>query len=186
MQTYISILRGINVSGQRVIKMDDLRTLYAKLGFLNSQSYIQSGNVIFQNQPLPPKELERLISAKIADSFNFDVPVIVLDIEELNRVILNNPFPNEKEKDSTRMHVTFLSGKPEELQLEQLIGINFQPDEFHVIDKAIYVYCPNGYGATKLNNAFFERKLGLSATSRNWKTTLELRNMAEKLDKNYG
>lgn len=174
MRTYISILRGINVSGQKMIKMADLKKLYAELGFMEIQSYIQSGNVIFQYEPSEPHELEQKITAGIRTAYSFEVPVMVLEIEELQSVLANNPYIADPSKDDNFMHVTFLSALPDTVALTKLNEIHYPGEEFLVLDRAIYLYCPNGYGRTKFNNSFFEKKLKLAATTRNWKTAKEL------------
>ena len=181
MTTYISILRGINVSGQRMIKMDALRKLYMDLKFENVQTYIQSGNVIFQSKETDSKNLEKKIAQEIFKTFSFEVPVIVMDIRELKSVVKNNPFLDDKAKDHAFLHVTFLSAEPEKEKFDKLPKEQYLPDEFELVGKAIYLYCPNGYGNTKLTNSFFESKLKVVSTTRNWKTTNELLNIAEKI-----
>jgi uncharacterized protein (DUF1697 family) len=180
MNTYISILRGINVSGQKMIKMDALKKMYEDLGFAKVQTYIQSGNVIFQSEKSEQKDLEKLISAGIAKQFGFEVPVIVLNIQEFKRVIQNNPFVKDDSKDISHQYATFLSSEPILDKFESIKQVQNQGEQIHLIDKIIYFYCPSGYGRTKLNNTFFESKLKTVATTRNWKTTLELLNIAGK------
>ena len=107
MTTYISILRGINVSGHRMIKMDVLGQLFTDLGFQNIQTYIQSGNIVFQIKKLDQQKLEKKIAKAIAEKFAFDVPVIVKEFDELKKIILDNPFLTDKTKDISHFHVTF-------------------------------------------------------------------------------
>jgi len=178
MQTYISILRGINVSGHKMIKMDALRAMFETLGFKNVKTYIQSGNVVFQTKKTSPQALEKKIAKKIADSFGFEVPVLVIDSAELSHTLKNNPFVNKRKEDSTKLHVTFLSGEPQQAAIEKIKEGNYADDEFIVSGKNIYLFCPNGYGNTKLSNTFFENKLKLTATTRNWKTVNELINLS--------
>jgi uncharacterized protein (DUF1697 family) len=181
MQTYISLLRGINVTGYKVIKMEALREAYKELGFVDVLSYIQSGNVIFRSGAANTTELKTMIEAIIAEKFGFEVPVIVLTNNELKQILANNPFSNESEKETTHQYITFLSDFPDKANYDQIRETKYNKDEFRLVDKAIYVYCPGGYGTTKLNNSFFENKLKISATSRNWKTSIELLNLAEKV-----
>jgi len=181
MTTYISILRGINVSGHRMIKMDKLKQMFADLGLQNIQTYIQSGNVVFQVEKSDQKELEKKITKAISEKFGFDVPVIVKDFSELKQIISGNPFLNDKTKNKAQFHVTFLSCLPNRESFGKIEAAQYHPDEFFLVDKAIYLYCPNGYGKSKLTNGFFENKLQVTATTRNWKTTNELYNFAEKI-----
>lgn len=180
-QTYISILRGINVSGQKMIKMDALRQMYQDLGFLSVQSYIQSGNVIFQTKDTPNSELEKMITSKISDVFGFDVPVLVLSLEEMKTVAENNPFLNDRHEDINFLYVTFLADVPDQALIAKIRNEEKTDDEFEVTVKAIYLFCPKNYGKSKLNNNFFESKLKTRATTRNWKTVLELVSLSHKL-----
>ncbi len=183
MKTYISILRGINVSGKRMIKMSDLQTLYESLGFKNIHTYIQSGNVVFQFKKSKTAELATKISKLINDKYNFEVPVLVIETDELRLILENNPFVNTRKEDSTKLHVTFLANEPDKTEISKISG-NFSPDEYVISGKTIYLFCPNGYGNTKLNNNFFESKLKLTATTRNRKTCNELLKIAESIEEN--
>jgi uncharacterized protein (DUF1697 family) len=179
MAIYISILRGINVSGHKMIKMDALKNMYGELKFKDIQTYIQSGNVIFRHTASPVSGLEQKIKKKILDSFGFDVPVLVREVEEIRKVLKNNPFVNKRNEDVSKLHVTFLSEEPSRENLAKAQAVSSAPDEFVVQGRTVYLFCPNGYGNTKLNNTFFETKLKVTATTRNWKTTCELLNIAE-------
>lgn len=179
MKTYISILRGINVSGHKMIKMDALKQLYVDLGFSNVQTYIQSGNVVFQSQSQNTNEIATQIEEKISEIFKFEVPVLVLEFEELKSIIAQNPFTKDLNKDVSSFHITFLKEIPSEENCNKIKDLQSNNDEFLIIDKSIYLYCPNGYGNTKLNNNFLENKLKTTATTRNWKTVNELVKIAE-------
>ena len=181
MQTYIAILRGINVSGHKLIKMDALRKLFDGMGFKNTKTYIQSGNVVFQSKQAKAQDLEKKIASSILKEFGFEVPVLVKEVTELDIVLKNNPFINKRKEDVTKLHVTFLSAEPEKANIDKIKGGNYVADEFIVTGKTVYLFCPNGYGNTKLSNTFFENKLKVTATTRNWKTINELVIMATEL-----
>lgn len=181
MQTYISMLRGINVSGQKMIKMDALRQMYELLNFSNVRTYIQSGNVVFQSPNTNCLNVEQAIAQQIKQTFGFEVPVMVKTLSELKTVATNNPFVEDRHEDISKLHVTFLSQQAQQNYLEKLNTTQYAPDEFVIIANTIYLFCPNGYGKTKLTNNFFETKLKLLATTRNWKTVNELVNIAEQL-----
>lgn len=183
MKTYISILRGINVSGHNLIKMDALRDLYAALKFKNIETYIQSGNVVFQSRTTDVHELEKKISALLLRQFSAQVPVLVLELDELRKVVKRNPFVNNRKEDPKALLVTFLSDVPKKEDLTSIEGKAAMPDEFIVSHRAVYLFCPKGYGNTKLTNTFFEKKLKVVATARNWNTVLELVKMAERISK---
>lgn len=174
MPIYIAILRGINVSGHNKIPMADLKKLFEELKCDNIRTYIQSGNVIFEHTKSTDKALIKKIEKGISDKFGFDVPVLVITAGELEKVIKNNPFIKEKDIETDKLHVTFLAEPPAKANIDKANSYNFEPDRFSIDEKAAYVYCPNGYGNTKLNNTFFESKLKVTATTRNWRTVNEL------------
>jgi uncharacterized protein (DUF1697 family) len=181
MKTYISILRGINVSGHRVIKMDALKQICTRLSFENIQTYIQSGNIIFNFKETDADKISDLLNTAIKKTFDFDIPVITLTFFELENVITLNPFLKDKIKDSTYFHITFLSNNPTKEKIELLKSTDCKNDKYEVIDKAIYLYCPDSYSNSKLTNTFLESKLKVTATTRNWKTANELLKIAHKI-----
>lgn len=178
MTTYISILRGINVGGHKLIKMDTLRNMYESLNFKDVKTYVQSGNVIFSYNKTDLKELEDIISKQIEKNLGHIVPVIVLTKEKLMRIIEQNPFSKDPEKDSSFLHVTFLANSYKEFNKDIFEEKKQVGEDFQFNEDAIYLYCPKGYGETKLNNNFIESKLKVKASTRNWKTTIELLNIA--------
>lgn len=184
MRIYISVLRGINVSGKKVIKMDSLKDSYADLGFIKIHTYIKSGNVIFQSPKSGQQKIANMLKNKISDDYGFEVPVIVKDADELKNVIKNNPFLSNQNVNPAFLHITFLSAVPLKSEVDKLKERDYSPDIFIVIDDIIYLYIPCGYGNTKLNNNFFENKLKVIATTRNWNTVNELCEIADSLRKN--
>jgi len=168
MKTYIALLRGINVSGQKKIKMADLKLLFENLSFKNVRTYIQSGNVIFDSSKSNTSELASLIQSGIQKDYGFEVPILVVNSAYINDVVKNNPW--NKDKNTDQMYFTFLHEVPSEENVEVIRKISFPAEEF-VIDKdVIYFYSANGYGRAKMNNNYFENKLKVKATTRNWKT----------------
>ena len=181
MTTYISILRGINVGGHNMIKMDALKQMYVSQGYSSVQNYIQSGNILFNAPVTTTTALENILSENILLTFGLRVAVIVLTMDELENALTNNPYSPDPLKDSARIYFTFLSKVPDKALLESISPGLYAPDEFSACDKVIYNYCPNGYGNTKLTNTFFEHKLKLNATSRNLKTVSELFARTQKM-----
>ncbi len=179
MKTYISMLRGINVSGSNKIRMTDLKLLYEELGFNDVITYIQSGNLIFKSSlKTTDLILTNKIEHAIIDKFKLNVPVIIRSINELKNIISSNPFFKENDINIEKLHVTFLAQKSQEEIAEKIKVSDYLPDKFILIEKEIYLYCPNGYGNTKLTNTFFENKLKVKATTRNWRTTNKLLELA--------
>lgn len=177
MNTYIGLLRGINVSGQRIIAMKDLKALLIKAGYEDVMTYIQSGNIVFKSGETNKKTLAKDIGEVIEKHYGFAVPLLILTGEEVEKIIKKNPY-NDGKKDITKLHTTFLDTMPEKKLLETTRDEKFQSDEFYIDNTIIYLYCPDGYGMTKFSTMFFERKLGVTATTRNWKTLLELEKLA--------
>lgn len=175
MKTYIALLRGINVTGHNKIKMADLKELFIEEGFCNVSTYIQSGNVIFETHELSLKIMERQIIAAILSKFGYSIKVMVFTKNHLNTVFSSNPFIHRKNIDIAKLHVTLLGIEPD-FKAGKLLedSILTNEDEFKIINNVVYIYCPNGYGRTKLTNNLFENKLKTSATTRNWKTITKL------------
>lgn len=184
MRTYISILRGINVSGKNLIKMNSLQEMYEDLGFQNVKTYIQSGNVVFQSVEVNSDELEQTISDGIVKRFTANVPVLVLEVSELKNILEQNPFLKDDKDDISKLHITFLSESPNKLLVDKIGDSSFLPDEYFIKGEAIYLFCPNGYGKTKLSNSFFETKLKVKATTRNLRTAMELVKIGDMFEKN--
>ena len=174
MITYISILRGINVSGKNMIKMDALKAMYIGMGFHNVTTYIQSGNVVFQSEQSDADAIGQLITDELSKKFELNVPVLIREYSEFKRILLSNPFIDGEGGDISKLHITFLSELPEDNKVQSILNGFYQPDEFYINGKSVYLSCPNGYGNTKLSNSFFENKLKVKATTRNLRTILEL------------
>ena len=180
MSRTICMLRGINVSGKNKIAMADLKAAFERDGFQSVSTYIQSGNILFEMPGEGEKKLVSRVSQLIAEAWSYEVGVVIRSAGEMQRVVENNPWLTEKGIDLSKVHVTFLDEKPAVQGLRALDVFDQQGDTFRVVGREIYVHCPNGYGRTRLNNAYFEKKLGRVATTRNWKTVNTLCGLAEK------
>jgi uncharacterized protein (DUF1697 family) len=178
METYICLLRGINVSGKNLIKMDALKQLFLNLGHQNVVTYIQSGNVIFASKGTDVLKLQTEIHDKIKEDSGLNIPILIITKQELESALANNIFVNNRSEDITKLHITFMSQPSLTTDIAQIMAVNYGEDEFIIVEKTIYLFCPNGYGNTKLMNTFFEKKLKVSCTTRNWKTTNELLRLA--------
>jgi len=172
---YISILRGINVSGQKKIKMADLKALYEAQGFTEVTTYIQSGNVLFESDKQDRNELITIIEGAIENQYQFHVPVDLRTHQELESVINQCPFEEAKqEENGTKILVTFLKNTPSKENIKNLLDKVKSPEQIQVSNNNVYLHCPNGYGKSKLSNTFIENKLKTSATTRNWKSIKKL------------
>lgn len=180
MKTYIALLRGINVSGQKKINMKDLISHMEAIGLKEVKTYIQSGNLIFHSEN-NREDLVSLIENKIEEEYNFKVPVCIILNDELKDIIEDNPFAKNN-IDHKYMYVTYLFYNPKNDLINKLEDYKYKDDEFLISEKQIYISCPGGYGRTKINNNFFESMLKIKATTRNWKTTLKLKELADKIN----
>ena len=179
MKTYIALLRGINVSGQKIIKMDRLRESLKQLDFAKTQTYIQSGNIIFSCEKTDHLILETKISKLILENWDFEVPVIVRELGELIKIKNGNPFLKDVGIDTSKLHVSFLSNTPKKESINGLSNFKSPSEQFIIIEKEMYFYFPNGVGKSKLTNKLLERKLSVTCTSRNWRTVNKLIEIGE-------
>jgi uncharacterized protein (DUF1697 family) len=166
---YIAMLRGVNVSGKNMLKMEELRASLNTLKFTNLKTYIQSGNIVFETKKTSNTVLSELIHKKIKKDFGIEVPVTVRTADDLKKIIKTNPFI-KKSLDPAKLHVTFLAATPTRAAIEKLKALPTQPDQFQLVGQEIFIHCPETYGNTKLTNTAFEKLLSVQATTRNWKT----------------
>jgi uncharacterized protein (DUF1697 family) len=178
MPVYICMLRGVNVAGHNLVKMAELRELLESLGFERCQTYIQSGNVVFDAAQGSDAEITEQITKGMAKRFGFAPGVSVRTAAEMEKVIERNPFVKMKGVDVTKLHVSFLSKKPEKSALKKLEALAAPVEDFRGVGREVFVHCPDGYGNTKLNNNALEKALSVSATTRNWNTVRKLHEMA--------
>ena len=174
MHTYVSLLRGINVSGKHRLPMITLQNIYQALGGRQVITYIQSGNVVFQSAR-DTTDLAEEISAAIQKEFGYTIPVYIQELNFFKKIVTKNPFHNQ---DPSTLYVTILGNKTYHIQLTQLASKTWRKDRFHIEENVVYVHCPDGYGKTAFHNKFFERKGKIWATTRNWKTICKLVELA--------
>lgn len=177
MNTYVALLRGINVSGQKLIKMAELRESLKKAGFQQVQTYIQSGNIVFQSDETDLSVLEAGIKTVILKDFGHEVPTMVKTVTHLEKAVEKAPFTDP---DPTRVHLILLNQEPEKERLDKLAEGEYSPQKYHVDGDNIYLYTPKGLPKAKLTNNFFESKLKVTATARNWRTVHKLIEMSKQ------
>ncbi|MCX6144510.1 MAG: DUF1697 domain-containing protein [Ignavibacteriales bacterium] len=185
MHTYISMLRGINVSGQKMIKMTELKALYESLRLKNMATYIQSGNVVFQSKDNDPVLIGTSIEKAIEKSFGFPVTVVLRQPADFRKVISKCPFLGTTRTDESKLYVTFLKSRPA-LALVKAMALvaDKSTDTYQISGIEIYLHCLNGYGKTTFSNVFFEKHLKVAATTRNWKTVQTLLAMSSASGRN--
>jgi uncharacterized protein (DUF1697 family) len=173
---YVALLRGINLGARNKLAMGDLRALVEALGGEDVETYVQSGNVVFTSGA-DAGTLERGLADEIGRAHGLEVPVLVRSAGELNTIVRKNPFLRAG-ADEKSLHVTFLDEKPQQALVKKLDPSLSSPDELRVAGREVYLLCPNGYGRSKLSNAFFEKRLDVVATTRNWRTVRTLAELA--------
>jgi len=172
MTSHIALLRGINV-GANTLKMERLRAVFAELGFAEARTYVQSGNVLFSAKGTPAG-LSAAIEEKLRGETRLPVSVIVRTPAQLKRIIDANPFLEGAGVDPKKLHVTFLACAASKSGRAALAAVNSGADRWHAAGDVVYLYCPDGYGRTKLNNTRIEKLFSTRATTRNWATVMAL------------
>ncbi len=168
---WISLLRGINVAGKNRVKMPELCLALKAAGFQNIKTYVQSGNIVLRYQNIAATEVSSTIKDIINENFGFEIPVLTFTPEYIKDIVDNCPFHNEQ---LNQTYVVFLSSGPGIPDRNIIDKYALQNEQYHYYNSCIYLYCPEGYGRTKLNNNFFEKRLKLDATTRNWRTVTKL------------
>ncbi|MDB4835091.1 DUF1697 domain-containing protein [Cyclobacteriaceae bacterium] len=172
--TKLALLRGINVGGHNKLLKADLISIIEECGGHNVQTYIQSGNILFDHRQ-ECMELESQIKDAIKVNYGIEVPVLVIEGDDFLELVANNPF----EEDVKQLHATLLKERPSEALVQNLKAIQYAPDEYSQIGKAVYIFCKGAYHETKLSNNAIEQQLQIPATTRTWKTILKLKELLE-------
>jgi uncharacterized protein (DUF1697 family) len=181
MPVFIAFIRGINVGGRNMLKMDALRALCADLGYLNVQTLLQSGNVVFRSSRKDANRVAVELRSAIRESTGLDVRVMVRTPEQLQSIIDANPFPEHAERDPSHLLVTFLGEEPAAAAKTALRDAcsSAAADSVHLGTKELYAYYENGMIESKLSKVPIEKKLGVAGTARNWNTVTKLLELAE-------
>ena len=179
MTTWVALLRGINVSGQKAIRMEALQGSLSALGLDDVRTYLQSGNVVFKAGNAEAGKLAAKIQTCIARDFGHEVAVLVLPAQQLEQFANSNPLWPKDGGDEKLFHCTFLY-QPVAASLFQALKLPAAEGERAVLaGNVVLLHCPHGYGKTRLNNSYFERALGVAATTRNWRTVLALQALSK-------
>ena len=173
----IALLRGINVGGKNKLLMKDLAAMFSDAGCQDVRTYIQSGNVLFRAEPALEQDIPSRVSASILSRFGYRIPIVTRTARELQVIVQDNPFLKHGDEPD-KLHVAFLPEIPAPAKVEALDANRSTPDEFAVLGREIYLYCPNGLARTKLTNSYFESTLSTISTMRSWKTVTRLLDMA--------
>jgi len=172
MPRYIAFLRAINVGGHTV-KMDHLRSLFESLGFKEVQTFIASGNVIFQSPSKSPQTLERKIEVHLRKALGYDVATFIRSDAELSRIAEYKPF-KDSDGEGSSMYVAFLHFQPEKESQKKLMAFRSKINDFHVHQTEVYWFCLKKMTESDFSGAVLEKTLGMSATLRNSTTVRKL------------
>lgn len=178
------MLRAVNVGGRKVA-MKALQQVFVDLGYEDAATYIQSGNVVFTGPAGPAggqaaalrAAVARGIEERIAADLGVPTSVLLRSGPELDKVVAANPFLAGG-AEAAHLHVTFLAAAPDTAKTKAVDPDGYPPDRFEIIGREVYLHCPDGYGRSKLTNAFWERRLGVAATTRNWRSVTTMRDLA--------
>ena len=179
MTRFVALFRGINVGGNKSVRMDALKELHESLGLQRVETYIQSGNVVFTSDDAIPTQLARQIAEAFEHKFGFSSNVMVRTADEFKVIIENNPFKDQPMKETKWVVAMILASDPTSTAREDIQKTYSGPEELHITGQEVYIYYPEGIGRSKLTNTFLEKKLKTMGTARNWNTVLRVQKMME-------
>ena len=177
MTTHLALLRGINVSGHNMMKMEALKTMLENIGFQNVRTYLQSGNVFVDTEEESASKVGFMIKQEIFKVFGHEVPTIVITKEDLEMCFKNSPFLKAKDLDTKKLYVAFVSIALKSENINDLKISQFKPDEASIDGNRIFIKYDVGAGKTRFDQKYIEKKLNVTATIRNWNTVTNLLKM---------
>ncbi|MNX36167.1 hypothetical protein D3C86_664460 [compost metagenome] len=177
MTTHLALLRGINVSGHNMMKMEALKTMLESIGFKNVRTYLQSGNVFVDTDEESASKVGFMIKQEIFKVFGHEVPTIVITKEDLELCFKNSPYLKEKDIDTKKLYVAFVSTALKSENINDLKISQFKPDEASIDGNRIFIKYDIGAGKTRLEGKYIEKKLNVIVTMRNWNTVTNLLKM---------
>jgi uncharacterized protein (DUF1697 family) len=175
-RTFVVLLRGINVGGKNMLPMKELAGILKDAGAHNARTCLQSGNAVFQSSARDRAKLAKKLTAEIKKRRGFEPRILMLELDELERAIAQNPFP-EAEADPASLHLGFLASVPTSPDLDKLESLRKRSERFRLIDSVFYLHAPEGIGRSKLA-AHSEKSLGVAMTDRNWRSVCKILEMA--------
>lgn len=173
-EAWVALLRAVNVGGRNTVPMAGLRQAFEESGCSDVRTYIQSGNVLFTRQISDRSDLAVLLERTVRETFGVAAAVILRTAGEVAEVARRRPFGDE----TSSLHVTFLAGKPDQASVEGLEQLDVAPEQFKVVGSEVYLHLPSGLGRARLTPALLEHRLGVTGTTRSWKTVARLADMA--------
>ena len=175
MTTSVALLRGINVGGNRKVLMADLRAIFLDAGLTAIETYIQSGNVVFDSAASTSAQLVLELERRIEAALGFHVAVVLRDASQLDVVVADNPFTDA---DPGELVVAFFGSDPGPSALARLEPLALAPERFVLQGNDLYLHLPYGSGRSKLAQGL--SSLSVLPTARNWRTVTKLRDLAAR------
>jgi uncharacterized protein (DUF1697 family) len=177
---YIALLRGINVSGQKLIKMVELKKMFEQMGFEHVQTYIQSGNVLFVSDKTTAS-LSQQIEEQISAVFGFSVTVVIRTLAQLEQIIKSCPYEADAASKVEKVYIALLADEPKQDRVEALLSCKSEVDDYSFINKEVHILCRQSIRKSLFSNNFLEKKLGVRATTRNWQTMNKLAGLGKAM-----
>ncbi|HJZ76408.1 MAG TPA: DUF1697 domain-containing protein [Vicinamibacterales bacterium] len=178
MNTYIALLRAVNLAGINRVSMSDLRNVCATLGLQDARTLLQSGNIVFRSKVSSAEKLERLLQDAAAKELSVSTDFFVRSVAEWHAVIAANPFPDEAKTDPGHLLVMALKDAPARSAVAALQSAIKGREVVRANGREAFITYPDGVGHSKLTVKMIEQKLGTRGTARNWNTVLKLAALA--------
>ncbi|HEY9151560.1 MAG TPA: DUF1697 domain-containing protein [Anaerolineales bacterium] len=169
MTKHIAFLRAINVGGHTV-KMDVLRQLFESLGFSNVETFIASGNVLFETNSKNADDLETKIESRLRETLGYDVATFVRTDADLKAVAVYKPFPQSQLDAATAFNVAFLKESLDNKTKQKVMALRSAIDDFHIHESELYWLCKKKQSDSKFSNAVLEKTIGKPSTIRGMAT----------------
>jgi uncharacterized protein (DUF1697 family) len=174
MPKYVAFLRAINVGGHTV-KMDYLRELFAGLGFRNVETFIASGNVIFDSTSKSTLTLERKIESCLREALGYEVTTFIRSTSQLADIAQHKPFADsELNAEGHMLYIGFMAAEPSDAAKRKLLSLATKVDDFHLNGREIYWLCRKNFSESKISGALLAKTLGMPATLRNSTTVKKI------------
>ena len=181
--TFIALLRGINVGGHKPVAMSELKAMLTKLGFEDTRSLLQSGNLIFRGDSNDSHDLESMLEAETRKRLGLQADFMIRSAKEWRRVVERNPFRKEADADPGHLLVMFLKTAPKANEVRAAQDAIVGRETLRADGREMYIVYPDGIGRSRLTNVLLEKKLGARGTARNWNTVQKLLSVADELDR---
>jgi uncharacterized protein (DUF1697 family) len=175
---FVALFSGINVGGNRIVKMAELRSFFEELGFADVATYVQSGNAVFRSRKGDAVSLTGQLEAAFEKKWGFHSHIMVRDLGWFERLVTGNPY-QEVAGEPTKLHAYALEREPTADEITRLAEKCLGPERFEIKGDVLYLHAPDGLGKSVFAG-LIQRTLKVPGTARNWRTVLTLLEMARQ------